>query len=192
MFELGLRLAFDKPTIIIKDEKTGYSFDTGVVEHIEYPSSLRFNQIVNFKERLKKAINATYDKSKADIHYSPFLKSFGKKIIPASIHSQEIPESQFILSELSKLGQEIKALRIDQMTYTSNNFKLSNFSIPPYGIVNKLIDEYQASTNNPNRKAMIDFLSRKLAEMNYNMSFDQINNMLTESDNWYRKMLRSK
>lgn len=28
MFELGLRLAFDKPAIIIKDEITPYSFDT--------------------------------------------------------------------------------------------------------------------------------------------------------------------
>jgi len=28
MFELGLRLAFDKPTIIIKDDITTYSFDT--------------------------------------------------------------------------------------------------------------------------------------------------------------------
>ena len=45
MFELGLRLAFDKPTIIIKDENTGYSFDTGIIEHISYPSSLRFNQM---------------------------------------------------------------------------------------------------------------------------------------------------
>src|SRR3954468_16217721 len=27
MFELGLRLAFDKPTVIIKDDKTDYSFD---------------------------------------------------------------------------------------------------------------------------------------------------------------------
>lgn len=42
MFELGMRLAFDKPTIIIKDENTGYSFDTSVIEHITYPSSLRF------------------------------------------------------------------------------------------------------------------------------------------------------
>ena len=28
MFELGMRLAFDKPTIIIKDDFTNYSFDT--------------------------------------------------------------------------------------------------------------------------------------------------------------------
>ena len=59
MFELGMRLAFDKPTIIIKDEKTGYSFDTGVIEHINYPSSLRFSQIVEFKNELIKRINAT-------------------------------------------------------------------------------------------------------------------------------------
>ena len=56
MFELGLRLAFDKPTIIIKDEKTGYSFDTGVIEHLNYPSSLRFNSIVDFKKELVKKI----------------------------------------------------------------------------------------------------------------------------------------
>jgi hypothetical protein len=38
MFELGLRLAFDKPTIIIKDDKTTYSFDTSPIEHLEYPA----------------------------------------------------------------------------------------------------------------------------------------------------------
>ena len=35
MFELGLRLAFDKPTVIVKDDKTGYSFDTGIIEHVD-------------------------------------------------------------------------------------------------------------------------------------------------------------
>ena len=40
MFELGLRLAFDKPTIIVKDDKTTYSFDTSAIEHIEYPRDL--------------------------------------------------------------------------------------------------------------------------------------------------------
>jgi hypothetical protein len=56
MFELGLRLAFDKPTVIIKDDKTAYSFDTAPIEHIEYPRDLRFSQIVEFKERLAEKI----------------------------------------------------------------------------------------------------------------------------------------
>ena len=33
MFELGLRLAFDKPAIVLKDDKTAYSFDTSPIEH---------------------------------------------------------------------------------------------------------------------------------------------------------------
>ena len=31
MFELGMRLAFDKPTIIVKDDRTTYSFDTRAI-----------------------------------------------------------------------------------------------------------------------------------------------------------------
>jgi hypothetical protein len=37
MFELGLRLAFDKATIIIKDDATNYNFDTAAIEHLTYP-----------------------------------------------------------------------------------------------------------------------------------------------------------
>ena len=43
LFELGMRLAFDKPTVIIKDDKTDYSFDTSIIEHLAYPRDLRFS-----------------------------------------------------------------------------------------------------------------------------------------------------
>lgn len=114
MFELGLRLAFDKPTIIIKDENTGYSFDTGVIEHISYPSSLRFSQIVRFQDELVKKINATYKKSQEESNFSPFLKSFGKTIKPASIQQTEIPEGKYILNQLEALRQEMHIMRVEQ------------------------------------------------------------------------------
>jgi len=60
MFELGLRLAFDKPTVIIKDDKTEYSFDTGVIEHVPYPRDLRFAKVMEFKKRLTEKISNTY------------------------------------------------------------------------------------------------------------------------------------
>jgi hypothetical protein len=120
MFELGLRLAFDKPTIIIKDEKTGYSFDTGVIEHISYPSSLRFSQIVDFKKELARRIIATYEKSQKEPNYSPFLKSFGKTIIPATIGKTEIPEGKFILEQLETLRQDIRMLRIEKINNLNN------------------------------------------------------------------------
>jgi len=121
MFELGLRLAFDKPTIIIKDENTGYSFDTGVIEHLNYPSSLRFNKIIDFKKELISKINATYKKSQSEKNFSPFLKSFGKTIVPAKIHQTEVPESEYIISKLEYLTNEIQLLRNNQVPKPPKN-----------------------------------------------------------------------
>ncbi len=110
MFELGLRLAFDKPTIIIKDDRTEYSFDTGVIEHIEYPKSLHFQSIVNFKDKLADKINGTLEKAKKT-NYSPFLQSFGKRIKPAKINETEVSESKFLLEELRSLSFDVKKMQ---------------------------------------------------------------------------------
>ena len=61
MFELGMRLAFDKPTVIIMDDKTTYSFDTAPIEHLGYPRDLNYCQILDFKEKLTKKVKATYE-----------------------------------------------------------------------------------------------------------------------------------
>ncbi|MFT3823896.1 MAG: hypothetical protein QM731_08240 [Chitinophagaceae bacterium] len=123
MFELGLRLAFDKPTIIIKDEKTNYSFDTGIIEHVNYPSSLRFAQMVKFKEELVKRINATYKRSVSEPNYSPFLKSFGKTINPSSIQQSEIPEGRYILDQLERVNKELQIMRFQQRNSSSYDHK---------------------------------------------------------------------
>src|SRR5688572_2865951 len=60
MFELGMRLAFDRPTIIVKDDKTSYTFDTSPIEHLGYPRDLRFSQIVQFKTKLTEKIKSTH------------------------------------------------------------------------------------------------------------------------------------
>jgi hypothetical protein len=109
MFELGLRLAFDKPTIIVKDDKTGYSFDTGSIEHLTYPRDLRFSKIVEFKERLAEKIKATLAKSAADPSYSTFLKHF-KRVTIAKLEDKEVSEQDFILEELRGMRQQIDKL----------------------------------------------------------------------------------
>ncbi|HXU93859.1 MAG TPA: hypothetical protein VFP33_09410, partial [Gallionella sp.] len=78
MFELGMRLAFDKPTVIVKDDKTDYSFDTSVIEHVPYPRDLRFSRIVSFKTLLAEKILATHKAATTDPNHSTFLKNFGK------------------------------------------------------------------------------------------------------------------
>ena len=102
MFELGLRLAFDKPTIIIKDDKTKYSFDTSPIEHLDYPRDLRFSDIVEFKELLSEKIIQTHKKAKEDPKYSTFLKHFGSFKI-AEIETEVVSKEDFILEEIKSL-----------------------------------------------------------------------------------------
>jgi hypothetical protein len=102
MFELGMRLAFDKPTIIIKDDKTSYTFDTAPIEHLEYPRDLRFAKIVEFQESLSAKIEATHKKAQTDKNYTTFLKNFGSFSV-AKIETRTMDKDEFILEELRAL-----------------------------------------------------------------------------------------
>ena len=57
MLELGVRLAFNKPTIIIKDEQTKYIFDIGLIRTLEYDSAFMYEKVIKFHENLKNTIN---------------------------------------------------------------------------------------------------------------------------------------
>ena len=113
MFELGMRLAFDKPTIIVKDDKTSYSFDTSPIEHLNYPRDLRFAQIVDFKTKLADKVKNTHNKASGDPNYTTFLKNFGEFKI-AKIDQKEVPGQEFIIEELRNLKQLVT--RLDRST----------------------------------------------------------------------------
>lgn len=172
MFELGLRLAFDKPTIIVKDEKTGYSFDTGVIEHIPYPSSLRFSYIVDFKDELIKRINATYAKSQGEKNYSPFLKSFGKTIIPTSLEKNEIPESKYIIEQLSMLRYEMRRMRSDNQNITEE-YQTETVHKRPSPIRRRFLEQYFRKLSEEQIKSG-DFVSELRNEAREN-GFGEIN-----------------
>lgn len=118
MFELGMRLAFDKPTIIIKDDKTSYSFDTSPIEHLEYPRDLRFLKIVEFKKKLSEKIKATFERSQSDQNYTTFLKHFGEFKV-AKIDQKEIPGFDFLVNELEQIKGAFR--RLENRTFPRNS-----------------------------------------------------------------------
>jgi len=110
MFELGMRLAFDKPTVIIKDDVTDYSFDTSIIEHVAYPRDLRFKKIIDFKKTLAAKVQKTYAASLSDPDHSPFLKNFGKFQV-AAISETVISSDKMIIEMLSDLHHEVVGLK---------------------------------------------------------------------------------
>lgn len=102
MLELGMRLAFDRAVVIVKDDKTDYSFDTSPIEHLTYPRDLRFTKIIEFKKELETKIRKTYEAAEEDAKYSPFLKHFGDFKV-AKISTKEVSSEEYILDELRSL-----------------------------------------------------------------------------------------
>lgn len=109
MFELGMRLAFDKPTIIVKDDETAYSFDTSSIEHLDYPRDLRFTDIIAFKRKLTEKITKTLIKANTDPKYTTFLKHFGEFKV-AKIETKEVSSQELIIDELKSMRAAIDSM----------------------------------------------------------------------------------
>ncbi len=103
MLELGIRLAFDKPTIVVKDDSTSFSFDITPMEHIIYRRDLRFHSILEFKSALTAKIEATHKKA-LDNSLVGFIKSFGD-FESIKINEREISSQQFIIDKLNAFEQ---------------------------------------------------------------------------------------
>lgn len=128
MFELGMRLAFNKPVVIIKDDKTGYSFDTSNIEHVGYRKDLRHNTVEKFITDLARKIKATYDAPRKE-GYQPFLSHFGEFEV-AKIENRSIGGSEALEKLLNKVTSiDNRMITIENnfnQTPTNNNFKNKN------------------------------------------------------------------
>lgn len=165
MFELGLRLAFDKPTVIIKDDETDYSFDTAVIEHIEYPKDLNYLRIEEFNEQLESKIKATHKKSISDPNYSTFLKHFGEYKI-TDLEKKEITSEEYIPSTLEDIKSDLSSIKRNQIierdNLNSNKYSLKEFAtvknkIEQY-INDKGIDDFDQIKNIESRQQLINYL----------------------------------
>lgn len=136
MFELGMRLAFDKPTIIVMDNKTNYSFDTAPIEHLIYPRDLSFFAILDFQEKLTDKIKGTIAASK-DKDYTTFLKNFGEFKI-ATIEHTEGSLNEAVLAQLKDINNLLQVMRPD-----SSRIKL----IEPY----RLLESENTPNSNPTK-----------------------------------------
>lgn len=75
MFELGVRLAFKKPVVIVADDMTRLPFDTNVIEHLIYPPNLYFPKMVVFIQDLADRIRRVAA-SVSSGEYQPYLDTF--------------------------------------------------------------------------------------------------------------------
>lgn len=182
MFELGLRLAFDKPTIIIKDDLTDYSFDTSPIQHIGYRHDLRFDDVRSFQKQVSEAIKASVARRKKDADYSPFLGHFGKFKV-AGLDTKVVDSSEFIIKQLESLRRDINRLsgRVDLDRDLSSSI---NASRPGLTIENVAASLLVAGDYNLNIPSEIDRYTsdviKKIKGLNMKYDIDDLPTLLKQ------------
>lgn len=122
MFELGMRLAFNKPVIIIKDCETEYSFDTANIRHIVYPKTLNYHEILEFKSKLKLFVIEGYKEFLAGTFN--FLKEFGE-FKAEKLENTGIDVGD-IFNEIRELRKEFIEIRNEKSIYSTNHNRIDN------------------------------------------------------------------
>ncbi len=102
MFELGIRLSFSKPTVIIGDDATPLPFDTGLVRRFPYPRDLRYQKIQRFMSALKKAVASALEAAAKGDQSSSFMSALGPIKVP-QLDTQEVTGIQFVMDELKEI-----------------------------------------------------------------------------------------
>lgn len=77
MFELGLRQAFDKPVVIIKDDKTPDIFDVGLLRYTSYRSSRIYHEVIEDQDAISAALRSTFDDSESGRGANTIIRLLG-------------------------------------------------------------------------------------------------------------------
>jgi len=170
MFELGMRLAFDKPTIIVMDNMTKYSFDTAPIEHLGYPRDLSYYQILDFQKALTEKIKGTVNAAKQP-DYTTFLKNFGEFQI-ATIENKKGSINDVVLSRLDDMARQITEIRVNQRVriidrvesefITDQIDKLARQLIDSYCAENKISESVLSEANEVDdvRRELFDYIEK--------------------------------
>lgn len=122
MYELGIRHAYDKPVVLVKDKITDNIFDIQGIRYVEYDSRLRIDNVCLDVEKIKKSILS---------HKNDSLESYSVMKLAMISSSAKLPErdgitgeTRIILNTLKSLDDKIKNITINNQVelYEENEF----------------------------------------------------------------------
>ena len=127
LYELGLRQAYDKPVVLVKDEKTQNIFDVSGINTIMYSSDRLYEHVMADRKNISDAIKATMTgKSETIIKIVKAEK--------AQFSSDKLSEEDSIRIMLTSIMNEISALKQTQKAayYLDNNDRQNNYRVNEY------------------------------------------------------------
>lgn len=104
-YELGFRQAFNKKTVLIKDNKTAMPFDISSVRTLSYNANLRIDEVNNSVSEITKALQETESAKEEEINSLLNLLSIEKAVLPNK--HKMTAETSLILNAISELSYKL-------------------------------------------------------------------------------------
>lgn len=104
-YELGFRQAFNKKTVLIRDNKTAMPFDISSVRTLLYNSNLRIDEVNNSVSEITKALQETESAKEDEINSLLNLLSIEKAVLPNK--HKMTAETSLILNAINELSYKL-------------------------------------------------------------------------------------
>lgn len=124
LYELGIRQAFNKKSVLIKDNKTNRIFDIQGLRTIDYDENLRIDEVQKSINSIAKTLKETSESQAKDINSLIQLLSIKPAEITSGVEISR--ESQLIMESLHDLGNRLTRIE-------TNNSKTNVAPVEPKG-----------------------------------------------------------
>ena len=108
MFEFGFRQAFDMPTVVVAENDTRRVFDTDMIRRIHYDRNCKYDKVLDFRDRLEKAILATKKAEKDGTGINSLVRLV--ELSKATVKEGAQLDAQEVLVAISNLRTEVGRL----------------------------------------------------------------------------------
>ncbi len=121
LFELGLRQAFDKPTVLVQEMGTPKIFDISPLRYYEYRKELKYREVLEDQEAISDAIAATKEANDNGEGVNSIISLLSLSS-PASLKDVTENDSakmlQVVMSEMNELRADFKKLSKSNFDFT--------------------------------------------------------------------------
>lgn len=101
-YELGMRQAFDKPTVLMIDDNTTPPFDVSSLRYVNYKKGLKYRDVNDAINNLAQTLKDTYDKKDDKTEVNSLIRLMGLTI-PAKLSNDNITAEDRTAIQLSEI-----------------------------------------------------------------------------------------
>jgi hypothetical protein len=128
LFELGLRQAFDKPTVLVQEAGTPRIFDIAPLRYTEYRQSLRYREVLEDQKSIEIALSSTAEAARKGEGINSIVRILSLSA-PAALAKVDDGDTAALLrlvrAEMSQMRSDLR-----RATYSNERNRKDEFSEP--------------------------------------------------------------